>query len=434
MFTRREVLAGASALGISALAQPAEGRGSAPAAADFTRRVLLIDLDDLGHELLEQAMATGGAPNLRRAMLAGRSYAHFWAAPFCSPFRARVLTGLDAYRAGNLVGRNVMPDDTFAGPTGTWLPAGLPGTKAKVGKWHVSNGPTFPTLLVSGGYDRFRGIVQNVAQPGPGSYYDWIEWFADASSSGSQQVTEHHTRRTARLANAEIDLGSEFIHVSFQAIHKPLDTPPQNEPHGKVYSGQTDEQKKLDILFHADHWIGVLLVKAVALGYVVIVACDNGTEDEGKGTHLETGSHTHLFVCGRGVLPGVSSRLVQATDLWATVRRLRGDPSPSTVDSFDFSDDFLPVPAIAAPRPFMTLDWFHSLGASPVASQWSRMLRDARWKYLDRKTSPASTILIPLKGLWDLDNDPQELVNLLNAPLSAEAQSAYDLLLANIQH
>ena len=235
------------------------------------------------------------------------------------------------------------------------------------------------------------------------------------------------------MTSDELDLGTEFVHVSFQAIHKPLDTPPVNEPPGKIYSGQTTEEKKLDMLFHLDHWFGVLFVQAMARGYVVIIACDNGTEDEGKGTHLETGSNTQLIVCGRGVLPGASQRLVQATDLWATVRRLRGDPSPSTLDSFDFTDDFLPVAPLVGPREFMTLDWFQGLGVSPAPSQWSRMIRNAKWKYLDRKTSPASTVLVPFEGLWDLESDPEELVNLLDFPLSLEAQVAHDFLLANLQ-
>ena len=190
---RRDILLGATAMSLTPLVHATPAPGLLQATQQLQRRVLFVDIDDLGRALLTKAMNTGGAPNLRRAMLSGRSYDNFWAAPFCSPFRARALTGLDAYRSGNLVGTFVKLTDSFSGPTGLWLPSGLPGAKAKLGKWHISNGPTFPANVVAGGYDRFRGIVQNVDQPGPGNYYNWTEWFADSATSGLQQVapTQH---------------------------------------------------------------------------------------------------------------------------------------------------------------------------------------------------------------------------------------------------
>lgn len=427
MRTRRDLLAQAAA----AAAAPLLAKVRPEPAG---RRVLLVDIDDIGHGLLEEAMSIAGAPNLRHAIAMGRSYENFWAAPFCSPFRARVLTGLDAYRVGNLVGTFIPNGAACPAPTGQpWLPAGLPGDSVKVGKWHISDASNFPGVVVAGGYGRLRGgILGNIGNDG-GTYDSWTEWFSGPSGSGSQTVTIHNTTYTAQLVLDEIALGTELIHASFQAVHAPLHSPPDNEPAGKIYSGQTDNQKRLDMLYHLDHWLGVVIQSAVSMGYVVLIASDNGTSGEGKGTHSEDGNNTPLIVCGQGVLPGVSPRLVQSTDLWATVRRLRGVTTSSTPDSHDFADDFLAVLPGAPPRAFMTIDWFPVLGVPPPASQWSRMIRNERWKYLDRKTSPASTFPVPFQALWDLESDPDEQVNLLDQPLSAEAQAAHALLLANLQ-
>lgn len=421
---RRALLLASGAVGLAAFAPP-------PSPA-LPRKVLLVDIDDVGKALLENAMASGGAPNLASAVASGRTYPYFWASPLCSQFRARVLTGLDAWRKGNQVGRVVKPLDSFAGPTGTWMPDGLPGRKVKLGKWHLCNPPSFPWVVVLSGYDRFAGIAGNITHDGT-SYYAWQEWLADGTTVVKVPQSQHHTSRTAQLALAEIALGTELVHVSFQAVHEPLESPPDGEPAGQVYRGSTPSQILADMLFHLDHWLGQLIEAAVSRDYIALVAADNGTSGEGKNTSLEPGSNTPFFVIGRGVVPGVSRRLVQATDLWATVRRLRADPlGLEKPDSRDFSDDFLDVPPRHAPRTFMTLDWYPYLGIPPLPAEWSRMIRDARWKYLDRKFKPGGQVFEPLIGLWDLESDPSEQVNLLDSPLSPEAQLAYARLLANL--
>lgn len=428
MLDRRELLA-AGAVAVAGVAT------RAPVGRVFPRPVLYIDLDDVGHELLAEQIANGGAPTLARLFspTVGRSFSRFWAAPNCSVFRSRVLSGLEPYRAGNLTGRIVTPSDHFAGPSGAWMPSGLAGQKVKLGKWHVSAGPSFPMGLISGGFDRFVGMRGNLSANG-GSYYSWEEWTADASGWSVSTQTQHNTTRIAQLALAEVAALTDLVHVSFNAVHEPLANPPDNEPAGKVYTGTTDDEVRKNMLFHVDYWLGQVTRAAIAAGYVVFIACDNGTDGSGKGTHYETGINTDLVVVGQGVLPGLSDRLVQATDLWATVRRLRGDPlTTCALDAYDFCDEFLPVPQVHAPRDFLRTDWFPFLGVQPPPDKWSRMIRDARWKYVDQKTPPAGIPLEVVVGLWDLENDPAELVNLLDSPLTPEARAALAVLLANLQ-
>lgn len=423
-------MVGGSALALSAVsdAGPSATRGD-----PLPRRVLLVDVDDLGRELLEQAIALERAPFFRRAFQVGRTYSTFWAAPNCSVFRARALTGLDAYRQGNLVGRVVKSSDSFAGPAGQWLPSALPGTRCKLGKWHVSSGSAFPACVHLGGYDKFAGTRGNLPEDGVG-YYDWTEHYADAAGETSVQVFEHATAWQATDALTELRRETDFVHLGFNAIHEPLSLPPSNQPPGKVYSGATPDELRLDMLEHLDYWLGLLCSDAVARGYVVVLCCDNGTDGDGKGTWREDGTNTNLVVFGQGVQPGASSRLVQATDLWATVRRLRGDPLLTVpADSRDFTDDFLPVAQLSTPRQFVTVDWFPGVGVGPTQSNWSRMIRDARWKLVRQKFIPSGLVSQPFEGFFDLEADPEERANLLDAlPLSSEAQAAYDNLAANL--
>lgn len=418
-----------------AAAVAVSSRGLVHPSPRLERNVLLIDLDDIGRDLLSRAMAAGGAPNISRLMSTGRTWSTFWAAPNCSLFRARVLTGADAYRPESYIGRLVGTSDKFAGPAGTWICEGLQGRKVKLGKWHMSGDVPlafFPATLIQRGWDRFIGSNSNLFVGGT-SYYDWKEHDADSSGDVITQQTQHETTRMAQLVMSEAAAGTEFIHASFCAIHVPLNLPPDGEPAGKTYHGTTNYEIRADMLFHLDYWLGVVVQDAVQRGYVVIVACDNGTKDAGKNTYKETGSNTPMFAVGAGVVPGQSDRLVAATDLWATVRRMRGDTVTTAPDSVDFCDELLGWPSIVAPRQFLTMDWYPQLGTAPAPGQWSRMIRDARWKYVDQKIEPAGTSGDDVVALHDLLNDPTEEVNLLDAPLSSEASAAYQLLLANLQ-
>jgi len=421
---------GASALGASALNAPMQGSAHKSPWKPLPRKVLLIDLDDIGREFLSSAIALGMAPHLANAMAVGRNYENFWAALMCSPFRARVLTGLEAFRPGNLVHRIVTENDQFTGPTGTWMPAGLPGQKVKLGKWHLSNYDDFAVGVALGGYDFFVGIKAKVE-----TYYYYRQWYASPSGANSQILTTHHTTQVAHDVLAEIAFGTELIHASFYAIHTPLALPPNDEPPGHVYLGGTEQDVKHDMLFHLDYWLGQIFTQAVAAGYLVMLTCDNGTDGDGKGLYYEPGPNTNLFVLGKGVIPGSSSRLVQSTDLWATVRRLRGDTSGlKATDSLDFTDDFLPVPPIDPPRTIMRLDWSAYLGVPTPPEGWSRMLRDDRWKYVNQTFAPKPPPPgVPLIAFHDLLSDPEEKVNLLDAPLTPEAQDAYDTLLTHLQ-
>ena len=266
------------------------------------------------------------------------------------------------------------------------MPAGLPGQKVKLGKWHLSSYDDFAVGVALGGYDFFVGVRSNVE-----TYYNYEQWFASPLGSNSAVLTTHHTTQLASDVLAELAFGTELIHASFCAIHTPLALPPNDEPPGHVYAGGTQQDIKHDMLFHLDYWLGQIFAQALAKGYIIIVTCDNGTDGDGKGLYFEAGPNTNLIVLGKGV----AGQFLPTGSSYGPVgdrERSRGDTSGlQATDSLDFTDDFLAVPQVDAPREIMRLDWSGFLGVPTPLENWSRMLRDDRWKYVNQTFAPKPT-------------------------------------------
>src|SRR5688572_9880473 len=237
-FDRRELLAlGAAALAFPVAASAASAGSAVSLAPPIPRPVLLIDIDDLGWPFLESALAAGFAPHLAALRPSAREFTNFWAAPICSLFRARVLTGLDAYRPGNFVGANVPSHNLstlFPGPAGKWITHDMPGRRTKRGKFHLAAGlpSPWPECIVElsptrDGYDEYSGSKGNLIP----SYTDWKRGaIVRGGTPTIATSTTFATNDTYQSALADLGLGTEFVHASFNAIHEPLESPPANEP------------------------------------------------------------------------------------------------------------------------------------------------------------------------------------------------------------
>ena len=78
-----------------ALASPAQ-----PEQRVSTPNVLLIVIDDVGHELVDTASDAGCLPHISQFAAESTTYSNFWSSPRCSPTRASILTGMDPMRHG----------------------------------------------------------------------------------------------------------------------------------------------------------------------------------------------------------------------------------------------------------------------------------------------------------------------------------------------
>lgn len=409
MLTRRQTLQAATTLAAASLV---------PMRTRTNRRVLLVDLDDIGHDLFASALAAGKIPNLAGYKAVGTWFPRFWAASICSVFRARVLTGLDGYRAGNLVLWNVFESPTFAGPTAPWICSGLSGISGKVGKWHLCSGGLLSTVAGPGGFGSFRGVLANLP-----SYTAWMQY--DSATGTATPQTEHATTSVANDALDLVEAEVDFVNASFHCVHSPLELPPDNDPPGATYSGTTQLQKKHEMLRHLDYHIGRLVDAAIARDYVVLIACDNGTDGAGKGTVFESALCTPMLAVGNGVGATVCRHLVSATDLFATVREILGDGGRAA-DSVSFANEVLATLTGAPERAYLTYDDCTShVGVPPTPSTWRRAIRSKRWKLIDNPSGIG-------ERFYDLDADPTEQTNLLAGRLDAEQAAAYQDLLAHL--
>lgn len=421
---RRTFHAAALAIFLTAITRARSLRTPEPRPDPAPVKVLFLLIDDLGKALLASAIAAGYAPNLALAMANALVFDVFLAAPSCTLARTRWLLGLEAVRS--FIGSNVMPTTSppFAGPVDPWITSGMPGTKVYRGKPHIMNAPHWPAGMVGPGrFDAFSGCEGNLNWTLGGSYFHWNKGTADASGSSSAWTSKFATNDLIDDALLDIAAGVDFLSINPNAIHLPLSIPPPNDGQPIPPPGS---DPKLAYLAHLDHRLGELFTAALDAGYLIMVGCDNGTAGDGKLTYLDSGIVTPFFAMGAGVPIGQSSRLIQATDLFATIRRLRGAPAHPTLDAVDFTDEILPAwPAIDPPRQVVTCSSYTGpLGSPPAPGTVSRVARGKRFKLTDAQG---------VEKLVDLLADPAEAVNLLaSPPLSRAAATAYSRLKASL--
>jgi arylsulfatase A-like enzyme len=388
----------------------------APAAA--AQRVLVVDLDDLGYDLLESTPT----PVLDRIAREGRAFTNLYSCPVCSPSRARMNLGLYGMRPASLVAKTVEQDGEFAMPvaphtTLAQVVSDAERRTAKVGKWHLA--PTADVEHVRrAGWQRYVGLQANTRTAGD-TYFEW-----DQVEDGQ---TTHVTGRY--LTSAETDLalafvreGVELVSVSYHAIHAPFHVPPR-----ELYTGPEpdyDVGRARAMLQALDHELGRLLDEALAGDYTVLVLSDNGSPQPVGGfktTLWEGGIRVPCFAIGRGVAPGVDPSLVDWVDVYATALELLGVAVPAgrAADSVSFAPALAGAPGA---RRWNYSERWPTNGLDPRApgneTYWRRAARGPRYKLLRNQDGLGDK-------LFDLERDPAEQTNLLLGELGEEQATAY---------
>ena len=135
----------------TAVSQRGGAQGSQP------RSFIIIFTDDQGYgDLGSYGHPTIRTPNLDRMALEGQRWTNFYAAPVCTPSRARLMTGRYAIRSGLAAGV-LFPDSTGGlQPNEVTIAEVLKlrgyATLA-VGKWHLGHLPHY--LPTNQGFDRY---------------------------------------------------------------------------------------------------------------------------------------------------------------------------------------------------------------------------------------------------------------------------------------
>jgi arylsulfatase A-like enzyme len=415
--------------------------------------VLVLIADDVGVDRVAaygEHPDPGRTPHIDALAARGVLFRNVWSNPLCSPTRATLFTGRYAFRTG--IGAVVSPD--FAAPglgAGEWtLPEALAERapvryrSALLGKWHLAgalDGADHPRAL---GFEHHAGALGNLGEPDePERYFDFTK-VVDGEPVAVQRYATTDTVDDALAAIERFAGDPWLVVVSFNAAHKPYHRPPE-----KLFdvplSGSPDEDPvghHKAMVQALDSEIGRLLAglsaELLARTHVVFVG-DNGTQTDatqapfvplhGKGSLSEGGVNVPLVIAGPAVArPGSEcAALVNTTDLFATCLELCGaSPAPPdgvTLDSLSLAP-YLADPGRASLRDFVYAERF-SPNHSPRPRLRRRAVRGPRYKLVLNEDAG-------VERFYDLELDPFEARNLLEAALPAPLETELDGLRARL--
>lgn len=390
------------------------------------RKLLLIELDDLGVELV-QASST---PHLDSLAAQGRIYPRFYTEPMCTPTRAAVHLGARGSRPEVRCTGNVGPGNHYRLPLFPFDPlpnkvqsAGL--STIKIGKWHLAPDDLLqhPQAL---GWQHMVGVMGNVGPLGVGSG-DWFNYPENRGGTSHWISGLYLTTRETDLGRRAVRDGFDLISLSYHAPHRPFhDPPPHLHSLPLPLIGWWDQSRAA--VEALDNELSRLTPLALALGYTVILYSDNGLAAPlggQKGTVYEGGVRTFLICLGPGIVPGTDNALIEAVDLYATVLELLAIPK-GAIDGPD-SESFAQLLFGSGTPPNLVISQRGGpAGIDPHTQPdlWRRMAREDRYKLIVNQDFLQAR-------LFDLLTDPLEQTDLLaQGPLSAPELLAFTMLRA----
>jgi arylsulfatase A-like enzyme len=282
-------------------------------------QVLLIIADDLGWDLL----AASHTPNLDALAASGMTCTNLWVTPKCGPTRASMLTGRFHFRIGNgeIAKRH---KNRSMGLEEVTLPERIGSQRsAAYGKWHLGTDARHPNDT---GFGHYAGSLGNLNGK---SYTDWPKVV-----DGEESQCEHYA--TSDVTDEALAHDADFEWVAYHAVHTPFHDPPP-ELHPNTPLDGTEEVQVRAMTEAFDKEVGRLL--AGHPGAWVFFLGDNGTTSlvgGGKGSMMESGINTPLFVRGPGVKAGsTSDALINGTDFFSTIAEIF-DVASDAQDSISF--------------------------------------------------------------------------------------------------
>ena len=456
---------------------------SLPTLANTAPNIILIIGDDMGVETLasyglgENPPKTAALDELARE---GVRFNNFWAQSVCSPTRATLMTGRYGFRTG--IGRPVehveMPDppaipawapaestdhsyphaasaadrrlarpfllpDEFTLPMALKTNPDLGYSTAAIGKWHLAGdgngGIDHPNLA---GFDHFAGLLDG----GPESYFAWNK-VVNGEVTGKVGYTPADKVDDAIAWLDAQDENPWFLWFAFNLAHTPLHLPPKEHRQSDYSDIDPSEMRREDyqasfaaMMEAMDTQIDRLLATLdadVRENTYVIFMGDNGTWDpvvsapfqhgRAKGTVYEGGVNVPLIITGPGIeRGGVSERLVNSTDLFATIMEMAGvDPDEAVPDEVRH-DSVSFFAALSNPDAPSRRDWIYAdefFGGFNGVETADYAMRGTRYKLLRFDGQ---------EEFYDLHADPYEHADLLRGELSTEQRAAYEALKAEI--
>ncbi|MDX2430792.1 MAG: sulfatase [Bacteroides sp.] len=411
--------------------------------------IILILTDDQGYgDLGCYGSPTILTPNIDRMASEGIRLTSFYAATFCGPSRAQLMTG--CYHARVNHSYNELPGaKTGLHPDEITIAELLQKegySTMHIGKWHLGDAPEFlPTMQ---GFDHFFGfpyshdmwpyhcrtiakglddkllISQIRARAELMGYTVGGAWdFPPLPLIRDEEVIELNpdqtlmTTRYTEKALTFIEDNSQhpfFLYLAHTMPHTPLFV-------SEKYAGKSERGLYGDALMEIDWSCGQIFTKLKELGIdentIVIFTSDNGPTLKygtdggsagplrgGKGSIYEGGLRVPAIIRWPGSIPsGVRSNVITGTmDLLPTIADLAGAGLPA--DRKIDGENILPLlsgETLESPHEF-----FHYFGGSkPDNPANYQAIRNMKWKLLVKR-NPAGEL--EPSELYDLGSDPSE--------------------------
>jgi arylsulfatase A-like enzyme len=392
-------------------------------------------------------------PNIDRMASEGMRFTSFYAAPFCGPSRAQLMTG--CYHARVSHSHNEGPGAlTGLHPneiTVAEIVKSAGYATMHIGKWHLGDAAEF--LPTRQGFDSFFGLpFSNDMWPyhpkmpprpnedelmtkmraraaytgfaGQGSYYAEGRGFPKPlplmrneevieQNPNQTQLTTRYTKKALEFIETHRK-GPFFLYLAHAMPHVPLFV-------SDKFDGTSNRGLYGDVIMEIDWSCGQIMAKLKELGIdqdtLVIYTSDNGPWlgygidggsagpfREGKGTTWEGGMRVPgIFRWPGKIAPGQRSEaIVGNIDLLPTIAQLAGVPVPDdrVIDGRSL------WPLLSGETDNGPHELFHFFGGGRAGNPMNyRAVRDERWKLILRSTAGGEVSAIEL---YDLGADPSE--------------------------
>ncbi len=422
----------------------------APSSADFSQspNIIFVFIDDMGYgDLNSYGNAGVKTPNIDRLAEGGIRFTQFYVnAPICSPSRVAVTTGQYPLRWDIT---SYLADSTRNNNRGMaqYLDPGAPSLArmlqsagyytAHVGKWHmggqrnVAGAPMISKFGFNSSLTSFEGLGERI-----GLTFETREW--DGSNRfplsvqqaklgrGKIQWVKRYNQPKIYVERAieEIEIAREknqpfYINLWTDAVHTPLEAPPELRGNGSVRA------QYYGVISELDEQLGRVFEyirndRELSKNTIVVLASDNGPSptigSSGglrgfKGNLYEGGIREPFLVWAPGLMNKnkigkVNTNTVLAgMDLPPSLLKIAGVEAPVDVqfDGLDMSNIFLGKSDQDREEPVM---WVRPPDVTGPDHEWPDLaIREGKWKLLVNIDGGKSE-------LYNLEKNPGETINL----------------------
>ena len=343
--------------------------------------------------------------------------------------------------------RQSLAADAYAFPLALKSDGGPSYELAAVGKWHLANdtngGLQHPFRL---GFDHYSGSIRT---GGLYSYYAWSKAVDGVLTDGKTGYgTTDIVDDAVTWLSGRDQATPWFLWVAFNAPHTPFHLPPVELLHTDlaqldpaVDTGTNPHAYYKAMIEAMDTEIGRLLdalePEQRANTYVIFMG-DNGTPRQAvtapfepgrtKGTMYQGGVNVPFIVTGPGIEAGRETQaLANSVDVFATVLDLAGVDIDSTVPPGVVLDSVSLAPIFHGDDTTTVRDFAYAdaFGMEQGSYRNHRTIRNERFKLIIK-------VEIGSEEFYDLQADPYEHHDLLDANLSDEARWNYEQLSSRI--